>query len=58
MSIPILPLAGILVDRIGRRCELLTGSFVMIFAMYCMMYFSPVYYHEYTNAALLWVLIP
>jgi len=58
MSIPVLPLAGVLVDRVGRRSELLTGSFVVIFACYCMMYFSPVYYHGYENAALLWIMVP
>lgn len=58
MSIPVLPLAGMLVDKIGRRNELLTGSFIVIFAMYCVMWFSPVYYDEYDSTALYWILVP
>lgn len=58
MSIPILPAAGILVDKVGKRCELLFGSFIVIFAMYVMMYFGPTFPDEYQTAALMWVLIP
>lgn len=57
MSIPILPLAGMLVDRIGRRCELMTGSFIVIFASYCLMLFGPTY-EVYEPSALIWVMVP
>lgn len=58
MSIPILPLAGIFVDRVGRRCELMLGSFTLITAMYLMMLLGPTFEDGYSTAALCWVLIP
>ena len=48
MSIPILPISGIIVDRIGRRGELMIASFVLIFVGYIIMLLGPTYPHPHS----------
>jgi len=57
-SIPFLPLSGFIVDRVGRRCELMIFSFVIITSMYIMMLAGPTFPNKYEHAALMWTIVP